>query len=68
MLGEYLKKQRIKNCFTQDYVAQQLGITKPYYCQLENGKIPGLTTIKKIAELYNVKPMYIRRLINESNK
>jgi transcriptional regulator with XRE-family HTH domain len=68
MLSEYLKKQRIKNCFTQEHVARELGITKPYYCQLENGKIPGIVTIGKIATFYNVKPSYIRRLIDEDNK
>lgn len=68
MLAEYLKKQRIKNCFTQDYVAQQLGISKCYYSQLEHGKVPGINTIQKISTLYGVKATYLRRLIDENNK
>lgn len=34
----YLKVLRTSNCLSQFEVANRLGISQPYYCDIENGK------------------------------
>lgn len=36
-MREYLKREREKHGFTQKYVAEKLGISQNYYCDIENG-------------------------------
>ncbi len=54
-----LKEIRIKNNFTQVYVAFELGISQKAYSKIENEQTR-LTheKIKIIAKLYNVSPDY----------
>lgn len=55
-----LKKIRIKNNMTLVEVANRVGISKAFYCQLENGKRRLLyETAIKIAMVFNVKPDYL---------
>ncbi len=55
-----LKKIRIKNNMTLVDVANRVGISKPFYCQIENGKRRLLyETAVKIAKVFNVKPDYL---------
>ena len=55
-IGEKLKALRLKQNFTQDYVAFCLDITQPAYHKMENGKtIINLKRLEELAALYNVK-------------
>lgn len=55
-----LKEIRYKNNMTLQYVANKVGISKAFYCQLENGKRRMLyETAIKIAAVFNVKPDYL---------
>ena len=36
-MREYLKQAREKAGYTQQYVANQIGISQNYYCDIENG-------------------------------
>lgn len=55
-----LKEIRIKNNMTLVDVAKKVGISKPFYCQLENGKRRLLyETAIKIASVFNVTPDYL---------
>ena len=48
----FLKKERAQRQFTQEQMGQFLGVSKPHYNQLENGKKqPTLNFIVKVAEL-----------------
>jgi len=48
-LGEALKVYRIKNKLLQKQMAFMLGISKEYYCKIENDKIlPGRNLMNKI--------------------
>lgn len=48
---EYLRN---KYEFTQEEIAQKIGIKQPTYCNYEKGKhTPNLETICKIADIYN---------------
>ena len=48
-LGEALKVYRIKNKLLQKQMAFILGISKEYYCKIENDKIlPGRNLMNKI--------------------
>jgi len=48
-LGEALKLYRLKNNLLQQQMAHILGISKEYYCKIENNKIiPGRKLIQKI--------------------
>ena len=55
-----LKKFRNKNNLTLQEVANRVGISKAFYCQLENGKRRMLyETAVSIASVFNVKPDYL---------
>lgn len=71
-LSEFLKNERAKRSFTQDEMAQALGITRTYYVTLERGWFnkkrntrtsAGVKTIRKIAEFTGVTPEQVRTLI-----
>ena len=50
-----LKKKRIALGLTQDDVAVQANITRPYYSQIESGnKRPSPDVAKKIAAIYQI--------------
>lgn len=54
---EKLKELRLKNKFTNQIMADTLGISKPYYWQLEhNQKRLSYNMAIKIAEIFNLKP------------
>lgn len=54
-----LKEIRLKNNFTQEYIAAELGITQKAYSKIETDKTR-LThdKIQKMAKLYKVSPDY----------
>lgn len=55
-----LKMMRTKNKMTTREVASRVGISKPFYCQLENCKRRlSYDTALKIASVFNVKPDYL---------
>lgn len=55
-----LKEVRYKNKMTLQQVADLVGISKAYYCQLENGKRRLFyVTAVEIAKVFNVKPDYL---------
>jgi len=55
-LGEALKLYRLKNNPLQKQMAHILGISKEYYCKIENNKIiPGRKLIQKITKLTGIK-------------
>ena len=52
-----MKLRRIREIYgySQDYVADRLGISQPAYWQKENGKrMPSEERLEQIAELYNL--------------
>lgn len=54
-IGTILLDLRNKNKFTQDYVAEKIGISKMTYFRYENDiREPNKTVITKLADLYNV--------------
>lgn len=54
---ERLKSIRLKSGLTFEDVAETIGVSKPYYWQIENGK-RGLSyeMAVKIASVFNMKP------------
>lgn len=54
---EKLKELRIKNNYTNDEMAQMLGITKPFYWLIENNqrRLYYFMAVK-IANIFNMKP------------
>lgn len=52
-----LKKLRLKNNYTSRYIADLLGISKPFYSQIENGR-RRLTydMAVRIANIFKMKP------------
>ena len=52
-----LKQLRHKNGYTTKDMAEKLGISKPFYCQLENNKRTlSYTMAIKIAQIFKKKP------------
>jgi transcriptional regulator with XRE-family HTH domain len=57
------KLRRIREIYgySQEYVAERLGISQPAYWQKENGKrMPSDKRFEQIAELYNLNPEDIK--------
>ena len=55
-----LKEFRYKNNMSLQEVANKVGISKAFYCQIENGKRRLLyETAIRIASVFNVKPDYL---------
>ena len=69
-----LKEMRYRNCITAREVAETVGISKAFYCQIENCKRRlSYETAVKIANVFKVKPDYLFyddtvRSIKEKNK
>ena len=38
MFGEFVKKLRLEQKFSQKYVAEHIGVSRPTYLQIEKGK------------------------------
>lgn len=56
-MNSNLKKLRLKNNYTSRYIADLLGISKPFYSQIENGR-RRLTydMAVRIAKIFKMKP------------
>jgi len=48
-----VKMYRKKHNLTQKELGALLGVTPDYVSQIERGRIPGIETAKKIAEIFN---------------
>lgn len=54
-----IRKIRIENDYSQDYLAFKLGISQKSYSDIENGKTKiKQQYIEKLCEIYSVKPDY----------
>ena len=55
MIGEFIRKLRVKNNLSQGYLAKKLDISRPTYLQIERGKKdPTITETKILSELFNI--------------
>ena len=55
MLAEFIKQQRVKRNMTQEYVASELGMSRPTYLQIERGKRElTISEAKKLASLFDM--------------
>lgn len=55
-IGITLRKLRNKQCFTQQFTADCLGISRITYRKWENNEVDfSITQLKAIAEFYNLK-------------
>ncbi|MCK4608404.1 MAG: DUF4065 domain-containing protein [Gammaproteobacteria bacterium] len=54
-MNEFLKKRRIQNGMSQEYLAKQIGVSRPTYVQIENGKRKMLVEeAQKLAEHFGL--------------
>lgn len=49
-----LRELRVKNKLTQKELAEIIGVTPDYISQIERGRIPGMETAIKIADLFGL--------------
>lgn len=55
MLSKFIKQLRKKNNFTQEFLASELGISRPTYMQIEQGERDlTLTEAKKLADIFGI--------------
>lgn len=60
MFPEKIKELRVENRYTQQDIADKLGITRPAYTAYESGKRqPDFDTLQRIAEIYEVTTDYL---------
>ena len=56
-VGEFLKVLRKKHKYSQQYLADYLGVIRQTYSHYETGRIvPTYKTLVKLAELYQISP------------
>ena len=56
MMSESLKLKRASKGYTQEKMAEKLGITKEYYNMIENNKrTPSVSVAKEIGKLLGIK-------------
>ncbi|MBQ0162491.1 MAG: helix-turn-helix domain-containing protein [Treponema sp.] len=70
-MKEIIKYLRTVNSFTQDDVAQKLGIARQSYIKYENGSVvPPAKTVQRLAEIYGVTESFIyeNKVPSYSNK
>ena len=65
-LGKLLKMARTAKNLSPEKAAKKLDISKSYLSQLENGKVPSLRLLRKIANYYNVTATELTILSNPS--
>ncbi len=69
MLGNYLKKYRIKHNLSQKEMAEKLGTDQTYYSRIETEKAkPGHSMIHRISTAIGVSSSYISKLVYGDNK
>ena len=69
LLGDMLKELRNELGFSQTTVAEYLGIDRTTYTKYELGRMPDVSTVIKIASLYNISAESIIStfFLNEDN-
>ena len=56
MLSKFIYKIRKKNDLTQEFLANKLGISRPTYCQIENGERDvTVNEAKKLADIFGIQ-------------
>lgn len=64
-----LKKLRVVAGLKQYKIAEQLGITRQWYTQIESGKEkPDIIKIDKLSKIFKVKPLKILEAWREGRK
>ncbi|OHA05251.1 MAG: hypothetical protein A3B29_00120, partial [Candidatus Sungbacteria bacterium RIFCSPLOWO2_01_FULL_51_34] len=55
MFGKFIQQQRAKHDMTQEYLASELGISRPTYMQIERGERElTISEAKKLAALFDM--------------
>ena len=58
-IGRRLKKLRLAQSISQEFVSAEVKISRDHLSNLENGKYPiNIKTLYKLAEFYNVELKY----------
>lgn len=66
-LGSRIKKLRIKNNFTQEQVAQRLGLTKSIISAYENGvRMPSYEALITLSRIFHVSTDYLLGVENKN--
>jgi len=66
MLSKFIKKQRVKYQMTQEYLAKELGMSRPTYMQVEKGGRE--LTISEAEKLASIFSMSLKDLLNGDKK
>lgn len=55
MFGKFIQQQRAKRSMTQEYLASELGMSRPTYLQIERGERDlTITEARKLAEVFDI--------------
>ena len=65
-LGEKIKRLRFEKKWSQDVLAEKIGVGRQYISRYETGRVlPSADTLRKLAEIFEVSVDYL--LNNETN-
>ena len=69
-MGEIIKENRLKQGFTQEELAQKLGLQKSAIAKYENGRVQNIkrSVIQKMAYIFETSPTYLMGLEDEKNE
>ncbi|OGF37801.1 hypothetical protein A2482_03720 [Candidatus Falkowbacteria bacterium RIFOXYC2_FULL_48_21] len=55
MLGKFILEQRKQHCLTQDFLASEIGVSRPTYVQIEQGgRDLTITEARKLADIFGI--------------
>jgi len=67
-IGSNIKQIRELRKYSQEYVAQELGITQPSYARIESGAtIPKIDRLQRIAEILEIDMSFLLNTTNVFN-
>jgi len=54
-MKDILRKLRVENSYSQNYVAEEINVTRQTYIKYEQGELePSVESVRKLSKLYNV--------------
>jgi len=66
MLSKFIQQLRKKNNLTQEFLASELGISRPTYMQIEQGERDlTITEAEKLASIFAISNLFLMKVSHE---
>lgn len=68
IIGEVVKRLRLKYGLTQDEVCKQANLTQGFYSAIENGATPSLETLIRLSQVFDLPVFFIVWMATEKRE